>query len=453
MTEAEARAAGFTEEVTPKRMTEAEARAQGFTEEVTPEVTEKPEIHGAGSTFGINALDSASIVGVPAVIGMKDALFGEESSQASKRTDDDDPRFKQKGILDRFRSNRDWLKKGMERASDESPIAALGGQLAPMLIPGQNPTKGLALLPSMVKRGAVVGGLHGLLGGDADTAGGDIKDTLVDTAAGAGAGALGEAAGSAGGKFLKWIGKKAGSKLEEGISSRAASLLGKYGKKKQEHVGVNRILRNEKVLEQQGPTAEAMKGPAERLLDRLNAQFPDQAGIAGRAERGNAARVVRRQIGSKRRFGGDGDLPVDYARKVALRNMRSQSVSSIKELLGMGVRVAVGSAVGNAVSEKTGLGRGGTGAAIGGAVGGGSRLFVARKLAKNVMEHPDMLAALSRRLPGIGQKLANVGGAGGATAGYLTALFATKQGRAALQDVVTEVESEDADVEAAGEGE
>jgi len=414
-----------------------------------PDDEPKKEIHGSGSTFGINALDSASIVGVPAVIGMKDALFGEESAKASKRTDDDDPRFKEKGLLDRYRSNKEWLKKGMGRAADESPVAALGGQFAPILIPGQNPTKGLSLLPSMMKRGAAVGGLHGLLGGDADTAGGDIKDTLIDTAAGAAGGALGEGAGSAGGKFVKWMGKKAGTKLEEGISSRAASLLGKYGKKKGEVAGARRILRNEAVLEQQVGTKTP--GLAERQYNRLKSQFPAVDRAGSNAERANARRVFRRQQGSIKRFGGDGDPSKAYAREVANRNMLSQSKAQIKDLLGLGVRAGVGAAVGGAVGNAIDSPRGAYyGAAIGGASGG----YIARKLAKNVMEHPVILYRMGSKLPAFGERMARLGGASGATAGYLTALLATKQGRQALEAAVSEDDAESGDgfEEMAGEG-
>ena len=403
-----------------------------------------PEIHDPVSTFAINALDSASAVGVPTVLAAKDALFGEESAKASKRTDDDDPLFKHKGILDRYRQNKKFYKAGMQRASDESPLSALGGQLAPALIPGSALGKTTNMgMKAIMGREAVLGGVHGLMGGDADTAGGDIEGTLIDGAAGAGAGGVVGGLGAAGGKFIEYVGDKAGRRLSSEVSKRVASLLGKYGQKKKDAVAAmkNLAIQENMELAQKAPGAVS---PAGKLLNRLKSSFVDVEDDLYDASAANAGKQVRRFVGSQNRFGKSGIPDIPYAQRLAMRNMTSQKMSMIKELAGLGARVAVGGAAGAAVGDAVGPSAGlspGSAKAFGAAIGGGGALYVTRKLAATIMDHPQMLIAMSTHLPQFGRKLAAAGGNTGGVVGYLTALLATKQGRAALEASVNEVDS------------
>lgn len=404
-----------------------------------------PEIHDPVSTFAINALDSASAVGVPTVLAAKDALFGEESAKASKRTDDDDPLFKHKGILDRYRQNKKFYKAGMQRASDESPLSALGGQLAPALIPGSVLGKANMGMKAIMGREAVLGGVHGLMGGDADTAGGDIEGTLIEGAAGAGAGGVVGGLGAAGGKFIEYVGDKAGRRLSSEVSKRVASLLGKYGQKKKDAVAAmkNLAIQENMELAQKVPGAVS---PAGKLLNRLKSSFVDVEDDLYDASAANAGKQVRRFVGSQNRFGKSGIPDIPYAQRLAMRNMTSQKMSMIKELAGLGARVAAGGAAGAAVGDAIGPSAGvspGSARAFGAAIGGGGALYVTRKLAATIMDHPQMLIAMSTHLPQFGRKLAAAGGNTGGVVGYLTALLATKQGRAALEASVEEVDSTD----------
>jgi len=393
----------------------------------------KPEIHGAPSTLGISALDSLSLAGVPAIIGAKDALFGEESAKASETTTDDDPHFKAKSVVDRFRSNRDWLRKGMDRAKAESPGAFLAGQMAPMLTPtgaGAAPIK----LGQMMKRGAALGGAHGAIGGSADTSGGDLEGTLLDAGVGGVAGAVGEGLGAAGGKFIKWMGDRAGKRLSSEVSRRVASLLGTYGQKKKDAVAAVKNLAIQEGVEQM-PQAVA-GGKAAQIRAGLAGRFPQAEADLMDASAKNAAKQVRRFVGSQRRFGPGAIPDKQYAAKVALRNMNSQKMNAIKELLGLGVRAGAGAAIGGAIGGAQG---GGTGAAYGSAIGGAGGLFVARKMAQNIMEHPKVLQAMASRLPDFGERLARAGGNTGAVTGYLVGLLGTDHGQAALDEAAIEV--------------
>jgi hypothetical protein len=260
-------------------------------------------------------------------------------------------------------------------------------------------------------------------------------------ALGAGGGALGSAIGSAGGKFISWVGKKAASQLEGGITGRVASLLGKYAQRKKDAVAAMKNLKIQDALERAPAVGNQAASPAGKQLNRLKALFPGAEADLYGASGSNAAKQVRRFVGSQNRFGQSAMPPLDYAERLALRNMMSQKTAAIKGLLGVGARVAVGSGIGGAVGAALDE-PGRVGNAYGGALlGGAGGLYVARKLATNVMTHPKLLSLMGRRLPALGRKMSAAGGDAGAVAGYLTALFATKQGRDALKDSVSEFET------------
>ena len=419
-------------------LTDEEMGITGGADVLTDEEMEpaKPEIHGAASTAAINALDSTSLFGVPSVIAAKDAVFGEESAKASKTTSDDDPLFKAKGIVDKYRSNKRWLEKGMDRAREESPVAALAGQFAPALIPGP---KGAAGLGGMMKRGAMLGAAHGALGGSADTAGGDIGGTVRDTVLGGAAGALGEGLGAAGGKFVQWVGKKAGNRLSSEVTKRIASLLGKYGQRKKDAVQAMKNLALQEGVEKL-PQAAAQT-PAGKILEGLKQKFPGVEADLYDASAGNAAKQVRRFVGSQSRFGTSAIPDKQYAAKLALRNMNSASKRAIKDMSGALLRITLGGAVGSAVLGDR-MGQGGA-AAFGGALAGGGKLWATRKTASAIMDHPKMLAAMARYLPSFGERLARGGGNLGAVSGYLMAALATDPGQEALSMAAAEVALDD----------
>lgn len=393
-----------------------------------PSATQTFALNAGGSLAGGLGVDKALAVGETAGETLAN-LVTDKHGNFKLGGDGSDPR----SILERYRAKvkaAEPIRKGMEKAGDEHPIAALAGQMAPALIPGGASLKGAMVL----------GGVHGATGGSADTTGGDIKGTALDVAAGAGGAAVGHALGSAGGKFMSWLGKKAGTKLESGIVERSRSLLGKYGQKKRDAVAAMKNLNIQDALERAPKVANSQASPAGRQLNRLKSRFPNAEADLYDASQGNAGKQVRRFVGSQKRFNDPGGMPsVDYARKVALRNMTSQKMDAIKNLLGMSVRVGVGagvgSAIGGAVADDSNTGR-----KYGMAVGGAGGLYVARKLALNVMEHPKMLAAMSSKLPGLGRKLSSAGGNTGAVTGYLTALFSTKQGRRVLEESLSDAE-------------
>ena len=420
MTEEEARKLGFTEEVS-HGMTEEEARAQGFTEEVTDEAPAS-EGHALG-TFATNALDAASIVGVPSVLAALDEVqFGDKNAPGT-------------GLIDRFRKRRD-IYRGAKNASDsEEPVAAVAGQLAPALLPGP---KGIGF----VKRGATMGGLHGLIGGTADTSGGDLEGTVLDTALGAAGGAAGEYLGAAAGRLTKYAGEKAGRQLESGITQRVRSLLGKYGQKKKDAVAAMKNLAIQENLELAPKVAGPQATPAGDALKRLKLRFPGAEADLYDASQSNAQKQVRRFVGSQKRFGQSAIPDIPYAEKLAIRNMTSASNRALKELGSTAVRVGVGSGLGVALLPQLGFSTRES-AAYGGALAGGSRLWAARKLATEIANHPKMIAAMSRNLPAFGERMARVGANTGSVAGYLTALLGTDAGREALDASALEVAEEE----------
>ena len=392
----------------------------------------KPEV-GTGESFVLNALDSASLVGVPRALAFGDTVKDTFAGR-SKLGD----------FNERYHKNLDHLKpvkEGMDQTFVDHPVAAIAGQLAPALLTPSGAGKGMATLGT--KRAAIQGGLHGLIGGNADTSGGDIKGTVIDTALGAAGGAGGELLGSATGKLTKYIGEKAGAKLEGGIMERVRSLLGKYGQKKKDAVAAMKNLKIQDALERAPKVGNAAASPAGQQLNRLKSRFPNAEADLYDASKSNAGKQIRRFVGSQNRFGPGAMPDVPYARRLAVRNMSSQKLNAIKDLLGVGAQVGVGMAAGKTVAEMAGA-PSGSGAAYGSAlIGGAGGLYVARKLATNVMTHPKVLSAMSRRLPELGRKLENAGGRGGAAVGYLTALLASPKGQQALDEAAVEVAEAD----------
>lgn len=436
----------------PKRITAAQAAQMGL--EPVPEAPQRRRItaaqaaelqlepveeeSGSGAVAAglVNALDSASLVGVPAVIAAKDAVLGIESAKASETTLDDDPQWESRGLVDRFRKNRDWLRAGMEREKEAHPVASFAGQLAPALIPGPG---GVRTLKAMAGRGAVIGAAHGALGGDADTSGGDLEGTALQTAAGALMGAGGEVLGAGFGKLAKYAGEKAGRRLSSEISTRVKSLLGRYGQRKKDAVQAVKNLALQEGVEQM-PQAVA-GGKAAQIRQQLGASFPQAEADLFDASAENAAKQVRRFVGSQSRFGKSGIPDVPYAQKVAERTLTSQANRAIRDLAAAGLRIGLGSAVGSAVFPHLGLSSRES-MALGGALAGGGRLWAIRKTAAAIMDHPKMLRAMAEKLPAFGERLARGGGNLGAVLGYLTAALATERGKQALLETGVELAQE-----------
>ncbi|MDX2014196.1 MAG: hypothetical protein SFW67_28615 [Myxococcaceae bacterium] len=424
MTEAEARAAGFEEVVDqPRRLTEADARAQGF-EEVT-EATEgaaPSSDPSAAGVFGVNALDSLSVVGVPAVLAAVDEVkYGDSNAKGL-------------GVLDRYRKRRDIYRKAKSDADATSPAATLGGQLAPALIPAP---KG-ATLAQGAKRGAAVGALHGLLGGSADTAGGDLEDTVTDVVAGAAGGAGGELLGAAAGRFTRYLGEKAGSRLDRAILERVRSILGKYGQRNKDAVAAVKNLKIQDAVEQLPSSGQP--GAAGKALAKIGQEFPQAEADLMAASAKNARKQVRQFDRRQQAFGPTATPDEQLIRSNVEKNISNRASELVKSTAAMGARGALGAAAGAGIAAATGN-ESSQGAALGAAIGGASKLYAARKLAKSVMEHPMMLQIMAKKLPALGNRMASTGGNMGMVAGYLTALLATDDGQRAFEEAQAEAES------------
>lgn len=422
--------AGWEEEKEPGSSLPA-----GWEEEPGEDVAGKPEKPGhALGTFGVNALDALSVVGVPTVLAAKDAIRGVETAKGTPEKTDDDPRWKERSLLDRYRANKKVLSRKMQASNEEEPLAAVGGQLTAALVPGP---KG-----SFIARGAATGALHGLLGGSADTAGGDVAGTAVDTALGAAGGALGEGVGAAAGRFTRWVGERAGKKFGNELSTRVRSLLGKYGQKKKDAV---QAVKNLKLQEGMEDATQVMTpGVAGRIRQGLAGQFPGAEADLMDASAKNAAKEVRRFVGSQNRFGPSGIPDKQYAVKLAMRNMTSGANRALKDAGGALVRSAAGGAIGAGVASALGFNEY-AGAATGGALAGASRLWALRKTAEKIMEHPRMLIRMRDTLPTLGSRMQTFGGNTGASVGYLTALLGTESGRRSFEAAL-EQEAAESDV-------
>lgn len=415
----------------------------------------KPEIHDSVSTFGLNALDSLSVVGVPSVLAMKDAVFGEESAKASKNTEDDDPEFSTKGLIDRYRQNKKFYREGMGRAADESPGAAIAGQLTAALIPGP---KGVGVL----KRAASTGGLHGLLGGSADTLGGDLQGAIVDAGVGTGGALVGEAIGSAAGKGIKYLGDVAARRLGNARTEKIASILGKLGQRKKDAVAAVKNLNIQEALESapeeavdlgvtragRGQLAKG-KSPVGQLRDKLRSEFPDAEKDLYDASAGNASKEVRRFVGAQKRFGTKSGMPTkERVGEIADRMLESAGDKGLRDTTKALTRIVGGAVVGNYTLQGLGFSPAES-KAIGATLAGGGPLYALRKTGAALTKHPRILQALATRLPALGKRMANKGGDLGTVAGYVTALLGTDAGRRAANEAVQSVADETVDPETA----
>lgn len=264
----------------PKRVTRAEFEAMGGKvseppRTVAPEVLPGGVDHGPVTAGLLNALDSASIVGLPAVLAAGDVHQGPiDAAKTSFEAITGDKRGKVKALLDRYYASKGKYQAGMDRLADTNPKAAVAGQLAPALIPGGALAKG-ATLGKVAKYGLGTGVVMGAARGPAETLRFDKKaatDTLRDTAVGGGVGLGAALIGAAGGKIFEKAGKLAErgmGKVMGKVKSMTRSDLGKHAKKIQEAVGgVENLWNRNKMLEEgaapMGRNIPVPKAAAER---------------------------------------------------------------------------------------------------------------------------------------------------------------------------------------------
>ncbi len=264
------------------------------------EVTEEGGLsNGPGTTGALNALDSLSVVGLPTVLSAKDTLFGEDSDNPDSKT----PR----GVLDRYRRNKDFYKKGMEGLEKRNPKSAFLGQMAPAAITGG----GLASqgLKGALKIGAISGIARGATHGESDTAGGDIagtaKDALADGVVGAGTAGLGYGVAKAAAAPVKWASNKAKEglgKFRSEVEGRVRSQIGEANQVQGEGIGglMNENDRAAKIKELIAKVRAEVPGASEDLNQaRRAAEAADRAKIQGQEalkRNGNQAAPPHQQM-------------------------------------------------------------------------------------------------------------------------------------------------------------
>jgi hypothetical protein len=378
-------------------------------------LAEKPEpkTHDALTTFGMNALDSASIIGIPRALAAGEAL-------AETFTGDG-----KEGIVDRYHrkvKENEPISKGMSADFMEHPVAGMGGQLATAFIPGPKAgvVRGVGALgklamkyPKIAKmlalgqRGAALGAVHGAVAGDADTAGGDIEGTLKDAAVGGAMGAGADLVGGAVGKLVEAGGNMASRKLRSDVLTKAKSIIGKYRQQKGE--AGNALDRLEIMDELKKAAAAAPAGlprtPARRMIDK----FPGLDTPLRGARVGNAAKDFGQFERNVAKFGSRGVPKIDVAKGMALKDLKKNAGGVLRNLAVRSGGAIVGAELGKAAGNAAGVDPVMPGIIGGLAGGGGSNFFLIRKTTGAILTHPDVLEKVARVVPGLGRALATGG--------------------------------------------
>ncbi len=430
--------------------------------------------HGPKTSFFLNALDSASGVGLPAVMGMVDAATGRDSGAEAKSIGAD-PNWKAKGLLERYYQNKDFYKGGMKRLGDTNPKSAIAGQIAPavvqMAIPGAGAvgagTKALGAaskLKNIAKVGAVAGGTAGLLRGDSHTLDGDLAGTAVDTGIGAGVGTLAGLAGAGVGKVVEAGGNlagKASQRIMAMVRAAAKSEQAGFAKKAQMGIGADRNIAGdlERLEEKLGFRSAS---PASAAAPPVKVQPPGYRGgnqtVNGSPGRAGAAPQPPTVIGppgasqvhmpkgnthttapgpgaaNLKLQGGDAwmaqkGVKYDERARQNLLDLREKygdrAMPPLKDMIARGLKGVRAGANAGLMTAAKGLAGGyvgmkaadavGIDPKIGAAVGGLGAAFAVRKASLAAAQHPDIMGALMKLRP-VGQALAISGGTGGALA-------------------------------------
>ncbi len=259
-----------------QRISPDDAAALGLHDAAPPKesLADRPWTAGA-----LNALDSLSVVGVPTIMGGKDALFNQDSANDGKEAD---PR---KSLLERYYANKEFYRNGMDRLEKGNKSAALAGKLAPALIPGGALMKGAKLGKTMLT-GALTGAAYGAARGPSHTLDGEVLGTLGDAAEGGSIGAVAGGAGYGVGKVLGIPFRYAAKKAEEGlgrfrgeVEKRVRSQVGEANQIQGEGIGglMNENDRLSKIKEllqkaaQGAPRGQERVNLAQRGLNAANA--------------------------------------------------------------------------------------------------------------------------------------------------------------------------------------
>lgn len=364
---------------------------------------------GPGTTFGLNALDSLSVAGVPTVLGGLDAVRGIDSADL-KSHGSLNPIENAKGILDRYYANKDFYSKGMERLGTANPKAEIAGQLAPIAVPGGALAKG-AKLGSIVKAGAAIGTGYGALRGPAHTLAGDVDGTLLDAGTGGLAGAGLSLLGAGAGKLIEKGGNIARggmAKVLNEVRERTATDIGKTSKKAGEAVGGIENLFNKQGMEDAAANAQVglakRRGPAAvpyrgNVPGADNVPLDIQENLLNRRQ-GNAEAVIQKFKDLRAKYG--------ELLRPSTKDLNAKNLEGIRGEASGHIRGAVQSAALGYAGYK-GAEAAGVDPRIGAAVGGAGGLYAARKFSQAVFSHPATLQKLMALRP-IGQALARLGG-------------------------------------------
>lgn len=437
----------------PKRVTRAEFEAMGGKvseppRTVAPEVLPGGVDHGPVTAGLLNALDSASIVGLPAVLAAGDVHQGPiDAAKTSFEAITGDKRGKVKALLDRYYASKGKYQAGMDRLADTNPKAAVAGQLAPALIPGGALAKG-ATLGKVAKYGLGTGVVMGAARGPAETLRFDKKaatDTLRDTAVGGGVGLGAALIGAAGGKIFEKAGKLAErgmGKVMGKVKSMTRSDLGKHAKEIQEAVGgVENLWNRNKMLEEAaapmgrnvGPVAKptltgnpTVASPGRKLPSHPPLQGPAPFGGVPGAE--NVPKQVQesllrhRQGAAEKAIGKFQALEQQYGklRRPPTRVLLEKNLAQVKKDATAGLKkigtAAVMGGVGYKAAEAAGINP-----TYGAAAGGMGGLYAMRKASMAAGAHPDILAALMKLKP-FGAAVAKLGAKGATTPAVIYSL-------------------------------
>ncbi len=359
--------------------------------------------HGPGTSFALNALDSASMVGLPTVLGGIDAVAGVQSekpvgqSEAYEPSDERRPVTERamellKQVRDRYYKNKDFYQGGMDRLSDSNQKSAIAGQLAPALIPGSSMMKG-AKLGQIAARGAASGALSGALRGPSKTLEGDIAGTAEDAGAG---GVIGGGLALGGALIGKGI-EKGGDLARRGMAKVAgqaedatASELGKFAKVQQAGQAARRRLPDD--IDAMNKTVQFGK-TAEIEADRK---------MAGDAVK-NALGEKQLAQGNKAKWGPSGAPPESELNAKHMADIQKQAWKGLGQIAGTGAATVGGYEVAKKLGVDPKIG------ALVGAGGAGS-VFL-RKAALSAAKNPAMLKKLMSLEP-VGQAVARLGARG-----------------------------------------